>query len=78
MLSLDLAQHPNAHAMAGHLFHCWTQSSQTAKAARLRRGNLSDLLPMIAQIEAEHRAWVAENPKNRHFGPPSPDHYEVS
>jgi len=69
MLSLDLAQHPNTQRMAGFLAHCWEQSGQADKAARLRGG--SDLLSVIAQIELEHRAWVAEDPQNRHFGPPS-------
>ena len=26
----------------------------------------------MEEIEAKHRAWVAEDPGNRHFGPPSP------
>jgi hypothetical protein len=26
---------------------------------------------VIAQIELEHRAWVAEDPQNRRFGPDS-------
>jgi hypothetical protein len=50
----------------------WQRSGQPDKAARLEAGDPSDLLPVIAQIEQEHRAWVAEDPKNRHFGPPSP------
>ena len=37
--------------------------SQPDKAARLASGDISDLLPVIAQIEAEHRAWVAEDPR---------------
>jgi len=71
MLSLDLAQHPNTQGMAGHLAHCWEQSGQADKAARLRRGDISDLVLVIAQIELEHRAWVAADPQNRHFGPDS-------
>jgi eukaryotic-like serine/threonine-protein kinase len=75
MLSLDLAQHPNTQQFAGELAHFWQHSGQSGKAARLRRGDISDLVPMISQIEAEHRAWVAadsKTPKTRHFGPPSP------
>jgi len=72
MLSLDLSEHPNTQLCARHLCHFWDQSSQRDKAARLLKGDVSDLLPVIEQIEAEHRAWVAEDPKNRHFGPPSP------
>jgi hypothetical protein len=72
MFSLDLAVHPNAQIIARRLANCWQQSGQPDKAARLQSGDISDLLPVIAQIEAEHRAWVAKGPKNRHFGPPSP------
>jgi hypothetical protein len=72
MLSLDLAEHPNTKKSAGQLAHCWQQSGQPDKTARLESGDISDLLPVIAQIEAEHRAWVAQDPENRHFGPPSP------
>jgi tetratricopeptide (TPR) repeat protein len=68
MLSLDLAQHPDTQHIASGLVNL----SESDKAARLRSGDISDLLPVIAQIEAEHRAWVAKDPKNRHFGPPSP------
>ena len=71
-VSLDLAEHPNAQTIARGLAHCWEQSGQPDKAARLQSGDFSDLLPVIAQVEAEHRAWVAKDPKNRHFGPPSP------
>jgi hypothetical protein len=77
MLSLDLAQHPNTQQMAGDLAYYWQQSGQGDKAARLRRGDISDLVPVIRQIEAEHRAWVAadpKTPKTRHFGPPPPDY----
>ena len=58
--------------MTNHLADIWQQCSQPDKAARLQKGDFSDLLPVIAQIEAEHRAWVAQDPENRHFGPPSP------
>jgi hypothetical protein len=34
-------------------------------------------VPVIARIEGEHRAWVAEDPQNRHFGPPPPRRYEA-
>jgi hypothetical protein len=72
MLSLDLAEHPEAQARVLDLAHFWQQSGQPDKAARLQSSDFSDLLPVIAQVEAEHRAWVAKDPKNRHFGPPSP------
>ncbi len=72
MLSLDLADHPETRRRAGELAHMWQQSGQPDKAARLQSGDISDLLPVIAQVEAEHRAWVAKDPKKRHFGPPSP------
>jgi tetratricopeptide (TPR) repeat protein len=72
MLSLDLAQHPNALKVIDYLIGFWQRSGQFDKAARLRNREISDLLPVIAQIEAEHRAWVAQDPEHRHFGPPSP------
>jgi hypothetical protein len=72
MLSLDLSKHPNTQQTARRLAEAWQQCGQPVKAARLQKGGYSDLLPVIAQIEAEHRAWVAEDPENRHFGPPSP------
>jgi len=71
-LSLDLGEHPNAEIIVRDLAHFWQQYDQPDKAERLRSGDISDLLPVIAQVEAEHRAWVAKNPENRHFGPPSP------
>jgi tetratricopeptide (TPR) repeat protein len=72
MLSLDLAQHPDTLGRAAVLAFLWQRSGQPDKAFRLTAGDMSDLLPVIAQIEAEHRAWVAEDPEHRHFGPPSP------
>jgi tetratricopeptide (TPR) repeat protein len=76
MLSRDLADHPDTRRRAGDLAYFWQQCGQPDKAARLQKGDFSDLLPVIAQIEAEHRAWVAEDPENRHFGPPSPLDFE--
>jgi tetratricopeptide (TPR) repeat protein len=72
LLSLNLADHPDTQRMALELARFWARSGQTDKAARLQHGDISDLRPVIAEIELEHRAWVAEDPKNRHFGPPSP------
>ena len=72
MLSLDLPEHPDTRRRMVDLAVMWQRSGLPSKAARLRGGDLSDLLPVIAQIEAEQRAWVAEDPKNRHFGPLSP------
>jgi tetratricopeptide (TPR) repeat protein len=71
-LSLDLTQHPNTQDSAYAMVDLWRRSGQPDKAARLMAGDISDLLPVIAEIEAEHRAWVGEDPKNRDFGPPSP------
>jgi tetratricopeptide (TPR) repeat protein len=72
MLSLDLAQHPNTQRRARDLASCWRQSGQVDKAARLAAGDIPDIQPVLAQIEAEHRTWVAEDPEQRQFGPPSP------
>jgi tetratricopeptide (TPR) repeat protein len=72
MHSLDLAEHPSTETIVHNLAIDWERAGQTDKAARLRRGELSDLLPVIARIEAEHRAWAAKDFENRHFGPPSP------
>jgi tetratricopeptide (TPR) repeat protein len=72
MLSLDLIHHPIVVFRIGALDSCWEHSGQSEKAARLRRGDISDIIPVIEQIESEHRAWVAQDPENRHFGPPSP------
>ncbi len=68
MLSLGLAEHPRTRSMARGLLFVW----ESDKRERLRVGDISDLLPVIAQIEAEHRAWVAEDAEKRDFGPPSP------
>jgi tetratricopeptide (TPR) repeat protein len=72
MLSLGLAKHPDTARRTGALAAYWGRSGQADKAARLQRGDIADLLPVIAAIEAEHRAWVAKDPQNRHFGPHSP------
>jgi hypothetical protein len=77
MMSLDLADHPNARAMVNVLAQIYQRFGELDKIARLRAGDLSELLPIITQIEAEHRAWVAEDLKKRHFGPPSPKRYEA-
>ena len=72
MLSLDLAQHPNTQTFANKLSYHWQHTGQADRAARIEAGDFSDLLPVIETIEAEHRTWVAEDAKNRHFGPLSP------
>ena len=72
LFSLDLRQHPDTEADALRLAELWELSGNPDKAERLRQGDISDLLPVIAQIEVEHREWVAKDPMNRHFGPPSP------
>ena len=71
MLSLDLSQHPSLSNIAATLLQSWEQSGHSEKAACLRSGQISNLLPIIAQIEGEHATWVAEDSENRHFGPPS-------
>jgi tetratricopeptide (TPR) repeat protein len=71
MLSLDLALHPSTQLMAIDLATYTQHCGHHDKAARLAASDISDLLPVIAQIEAEHRVWVAEDPKIRYFGPPS-------
>lgn len=71
-LSLDLLQHPVTQSHIDHLLHLWTESGQAEKAGRLRGDDFSDLLPIVQEIEARHRQWVAEDPETRHFGPPSP------
>jgi len=71
MYSLDLTEHPNTRTMADDLAYFWDRCGHRDKAARLRSGDVSDLLPVIAQVEAEHRAWVAEGPNTRDFGPSS-------
>lgn len=71
-LSLGQMEHPNTQRHISDLLHLWSESGQAEKAERLRGGDGSDLFPIIQQIEQEHRDWVAEDPENRHFGPPSP------
>lgn len=71
-LSLDQQTHPSTQSHIRHLIMYWTQSDQSDKAARLQAGDGTDIFPIVAQIEADHRAWVAEDPENRSFGPPSP------
>ncbi|MGB0507857.1 MAG: tetratricopeptide repeat protein, partial [Pikeienuella sp.] len=71
-LSLDRLAHPEAQRGIEMLFHFWTNSGRVEKAERLQANDGSDLYPIIEQIEQEHRDWVAEDPENRHFGPPSP------
>jgi tetratricopeptide (TPR) repeat protein len=77
MLSLDLSQHPNTINIARDLAYCWENCGQVDKATRLRSGDISDLLPVIAQVEEEHRAWVLKDPSNRRFSPQPPAGYEA-
>jgi tetratricopeptide (TPR) repeat protein len=70
-LSLGLLEHPDTGDAIREIIHFWERSGQADQAARLRGGDISDLVPVIAGIELEHRAWVAADPRNRHFGPPS-------
>ncbi len=71
-LSLEQEAHPDTQRQIRDLFHLWNASGQSEKAARLQAGDGSDLVPIVEEIEAEHRAWVAEDPENREFGPRSP------
>jgi tetratricopeptide (TPR) repeat protein len=72
MLSLDLAHHPHTSTFANELISSWQQNNQSENASRILNGDVSNLLAIIKEIETEHRAWVAKDPNNRHFGPPSP------
>ena len=71
-LSLDQIAHPATQKCLARLLQFWANSDQIAKATRLAAGKISDLIPFVVRIEAGHRAWVAEDPDNRTFGPPSP------
>lgn len=71
-LSLEQLAHPLTQSRIAHLHQFWTESDQSDKAARLGAGDFSDLRPIVELIEAEHRAWVAEDPSSRQFGPHSP------
>ncbi len=71
-LSLDQQAHPDTQHYIRHLIFFWEKSGQYDKAARLRAGDGADIFPIVAEIEAEHRAWVAEDPDNREFGLRSP------
>jgi len=70
MLSLGLQEHPHTQQSIADLLDVWDESGQGAHAARLRSGDLSDLVPEIDAVEAAMQAWVDEDPENRHFGPP--------
>ena len=71
-LSLDQVQHPETQNEIRALLRLWSESGQGDKAQRLENGDRSDILPYVEEIEEEHRQWVAEDPENRSFGPPSP------
>lgn len=72
MLSLGLPEHPYAIGARDALIPVLRASGQSSKADRIARGDYSDLLPVIHQIEDKHRTWVAQDPANREFGPTSP------
>ncbi len=69
MLSLGLMEHPHTQQRIGHLLRYWQRSGQGARAERLRRDDEAEL-PEILEVERLMRDWVAEDPENRHFGPP--------
>ena len=71
-LSLDQWGHPDTRTEIDHLIHYWSESNQSDKADRLLAGDISDLVPIVEQIEEDHRAWLAEDPEHRKFGPRSP------
>jgi tetratricopeptide (TPR) repeat protein len=70
-LSLDLMLHQDTHRAAGNLIQYLQQSGHHEKAEKLLRDDISDLLSVIVEVEAEHLAWVTENSESRDFGPPS-------
>lgn len=71
-LSLGLADHDDLPNRVAALAYLWDQSSQRDKLEHLQNSNPYNLIPIVEQIEAEHRAWVAQDPENRDFGPRSP------
>lgn len=65
MFSLGLREHPDTIGM----FESLSQYRQHNRAS----SSLEQVLNRAAErIEIEHRKWVAKDPENRHFGPPSP------
>lgn len=66
MLSLGLLEHPHTQQRIDHLFAFWERSGQGASAEALGQR----VVPEIAEVERLMHAWVAEDPENRHFGPP--------
>jgi hypothetical protein len=72
LMSLDLGEHPHRLALAEHLKEAWREKNENQTIEKVARGDWSFILPLVVKIEEEHRAWVAKDPKNRQFGPPSP------
>jgi hypothetical protein len=56
MLSLALPEHPFAKMARNHLIEFLRGCGQPNKADRIARGDYSDLVPVIHQIEDKHRA----------------------
>ncbi|MEO0612326.1 MAG: NB-ARC domain-containing protein [Pseudomonadota bacterium] len=71
-LSLDLRDHPYVKKVTKKLEDYFSFCGQPEKAQRLANGDYTDLIPIVEEIEEEHRQWVAQDPDNRKFGPPSP------
>ena len=71
MLSLGLVRSHITENYVFHLVGLWMEFKHSDKAMRLLNGNVSDLVPIIADVEAKHREWVAQDPKARRFGLPS-------
>ena len=69
MLSLALSEHDSMPSNLASPAQFWRKSHQPDEAVRLQAGNISDLLPVIAQIEAEHHARIAEDPPKSRLRP---------
>lgn len=51
----------------GGLLSLWERSGQDASMGAMAER----VVPEIAEVERLMHRWVAEDPENRHFGPPS-------
>ncbi len=71
--SLHLADHPDMRDAVEDLIFVWKRAGRMDRAARLSTGEITDLVPVILDIESQQRSWVAEAPEIRDFGPPSFD-----
>jgi hypothetical protein len=76
-ISLNLTTHPHTMIVTTSLALSLIISGNAPAAQRLLSGDVTDLLPFIAEIEQKHREWMAEDPEHRQFGPPPPDEYRL-